>query len=89
MNSASSGHWDKSIVHGGSAKAGKDYDAERDELQVLPSWVVEAGLSVIVRQGEVLNCRRAEAREADVCQDEKHEYVDGQAWDRSALLSSS
>lgn len=84
VDAALSGHWYKSIVHGGCAKAGEDYDAERDELQVLPSWIVEAGLGVVVRQGEVLNCRRAEAWEADVCQDEEHEYVDGKAWDRSA-----
>ena len=76
MNAALSSHWDKGIVHGGCAKTGKDYDAERDELQILPSRVVEAGLGVVIRQGEVLDCRKAEAREADVCQDEEHEYVD-------------
>lgn len=56
VNPALSGHWDKGIVHGGCAEAGEDYDAKRDKLQVLPPWVVEAGLGVIVRKGEVLNC---------------------------------
>ena len=86
VDAALSGHWDKSVVHGGCAKGGEDDDAKRDELQVLPARVVEAGLSVIVGQGKILNCRGAEAREADMCQDEEHEDVDGQAWDRSALV---
>lgn len=56
VDAAFSGHWDEGIVHGGGTETGEDYDAERDELQILPSRIVEAGLGVIVRQGEVLNC---------------------------------
>lgn len=88
VDAAFPSHWDKSVVHSSCAKGGEDDDAKRDKLQVLPSWVVETGLFVIVRESEVLDCRGSEAREADVGQNEKHEHIDGQAWDRSALLSS-
>jgi hypothetical protein len=88
VNAAFSGHWDESVIHSSCAKSGEDDYAERDKLQILPTWVVETGLGIVVREGEILNGRGAEAREADVCQDEKHEDVDRQAWHRSALLLS-
>jgi hypothetical protein len=88
VNTTFSGHWDEGVIHGSCAKSGEDDNAERDKLQVLPAWVVKTGLSVIVREGKVLDGRGAEARETDVCQDEKHEDVDRQAWHRSALLLS-
>ena len=85
MDAAFLGHGDKGIVHSGGAKGGKDNNAKRDELQVLPSWVVEAGLSIVVGEGEVLDGGRAEGGETDKSQDEEHEYVDRQACgDRSA-----
>jgi hypothetical protein len=89
VNAAFPSHWDKGVVHGSRAKSGEDDNAERDKLQVLPAWVVETGLGVIVGEGEVLDGRGTKARETDVCQDEKCEDVDRQAWDRSALLLSS
>jgi hypothetical protein len=88
VDAAFSGHWNEGVIHGSCAKSGEDDDAERDKLQVLPTWVVETGLGIVVGEGKVLDGRGAEARETDVCQDEKHEDVDRQAWHRSALLLS-
>ena len=85
VNAAFSSHWDQGVVHSSCAKSGEDDDAERDKLQVLPSWVVETGFGIIVGEGKVLDGRGSEAGETDVSQNEKHEHVDGQAWDRSAL----
>lgn len=79
VDTAFSGDWDKGVVHSSRAKGGEDDDAERDKLQVLPSWVVKPGLFIVVRESEVLDCRGSEAREADVGQNEKHEHVNRQA----------
>lgn len=76
MDAAPSGHGHQSIIHGSSAEGGEDDDAERDKLQVLPARIVKTGLSVVVGQGEVLDCVRTETREKSVGECEEHEHID-------------
>lgn len=79
VDAAFSSHWDKGVIHSCCAKSGENDDAERDKLQVLASWVVKTGFGIVIGEGEVLDGRGSEAREADMCQNEEHEHVDRQA----------